>query len=77
MTVRAKFRVDSITRHAWNKDAGEVKLSPVCDDGIEENRRFHRYTPSGALSMTIDNPPALAVFELGKEFYVDFSPAEG
>ncbi len=72
--VRGKFRVDKITRHAWSKEAGEVTLSAVCDDGIEENARYAKFTPSGSITMMIDNPPALAAFELGAEVYVDFTP---
>ena len=33
-----------------------------------------KYTPSGAITMTIDNPEALDQFKVGDEFYVDFTP---
>jgi hypothetical protein len=72
--VRAKFKVDSITR---SQNPGvSVKLYPVCADGIPENERYHKYTPSGSLEMYIDNPPAAEFFEIGKQFYVDFTKAE-
>jgi hypothetical protein len=76
VAVRAKFTVQSITQHAGWKDARVVRLSPVAADGIPENERYHKYTPSGSIELTIDNPAASGQFELGKSFYVDFTPAE-
>jgi hypothetical protein len=78
MTVRAKFTVQSIKRDSWDQGrSGEVTLSAVYDQTTEENRRYAKATPSGSITMRVDNPPALEVFELGKTFYVDFTPAEG
>lgn len=74
MSVRAKFRVSSI--ESYSKDpAGQkkIRLFAVYDDGVEENRRFAKYTPNGSMEITIDNPPAAAFFEIGREIYVDFS----
>lgn len=73
MAVRAKFRVSSVTDFGFTK---QVKLVAVADDGIPENRRYHKATPSGTIEMTIDNPPASDQFTPGKQFYVDFTPAE-
>jgi hypothetical protein len=55
-----------------------VELSAVGADGIPENERYHRYTPSGSLKISVDNPPVLEMFRssLGKAYYLDFSPAE-
>lgn len=73
MAVRAKFRVSSVTDFGFTK---QVKLVAVSDDGIPENQRYHKATPSGTLEMTIDNPPASDQFAPGREFYVDFTPVE-
>jgi hypothetical protein len=73
MSVRAKFRVSSVTDFGFTK---QMKLVAVSDDGIPENQRYHKATPSGQIEMTIDNPPAADQFTPGKEFYVDFTPAE-
>ena len=75
-TVRAKFNVASITSHYWNKDSKTIKLVAQCDDGIEENRRFAKATPSGSIEIMVDNPSAAEFFEFGKAVYVDFSLAE-
>jgi hypothetical protein len=70
-TVRAKVRVTKITNH----DGGgfEVTAVPVWDDGIEENARFAKATPSGAIQLWVDNPPAREFFTLGRFLYVDFT----
>jgi hypothetical protein len=73
MSVRAKFTVQEVTRFSYSDSATRVKLSAVCADEVEENQRYHRYTPSGSIELTIDNPPASAVFAPGRTFYVDFT----
>jgi hypothetical protein len=73
MSVRAKFRVQSVTDFGNVK---QVKLVPVTDDGIPENERFHKYTPSGSLEMTIDNPPAADYFKPQHEYYLDSMSVE-
>lgn len=73
MSVRGKFRVNEVTQVEWNRDARRIQFLAVCNDGTEENEKFHRYTPVGNISITVDNPAAVSQFELGKEYYVDFS----
>ena len=55
-----------------------VKLSPVYGNGDpnHENTKFWKASPSGELRLGTVNPDAAKVFELGKEFYVDFTPAD-
>jgi hypothetical protein len=53
----------------------EVRLMAVYDDGVEENKSWSKYTPNGNLSMTITNQAAIDAFELGKSYFVDFTPA--
>jgi hypothetical protein len=73
--TRAKFKVSSVTTF---ETAGQkqVELWAVWDDGIPENARFAKATPSGQIKITIDNPPAAEIFAPGKFFYVDFTLAE-
>ncbi len=72
-TVRAKFRLVSITEHAdWN--AKTLKFQALYDDSIPEDRRFAAATPTGTLEMTVDNPSALERFKLGEYYYLDSSP---
>lgn len=76
MSVRAKFQVSSVKSYAWNPNAKEITLTPQYDTSIPEDRRFAKATPSGTLTMTVDNPAASEQLELGKFFYIDFTPVE-
>jgi hypothetical protein len=75
MSVRAKMRLTSIQQHEWNQ--GQTKtLRFQCeyDTTTPEDQRFQKATPSGEIQMMVDNPEALKQFELGRHYYVDFSP---
>jgi hypothetical protein len=72
-TVRAKFRCNSITGHA-GMSAKTVKFAAVYDSSIPEDRRYATATPTGELTMLVDNPAVS--FELGRQYYLDFTPAE-
>jgi hypothetical protein len=69
MSVRAKFECKSV-------GDGQVKLEVVYT-GSKENEQFFKWTPSGQIQMGIVNEAALGQFEVGKQYYVDFSPADG
>lgn len=71
MNVRAKFTVQS---HKTIGDNVEIAMSAVCADEVPENQRFHKYTPSGSLSMWVTNPDVVAAMPIGTSFYVDFTP---
>lgn len=78
-TVRAKFTVDAKreTLH-WQKDKGTlvtVEMSPVMS-GSPENVAFYEATPGGKIELGTLNGDAAKAFELGKSYYVDFTPAE-
>lgn len=77
--VRAKFTVQSITRTKhWDRTKGEVQtinLNPV-SDGSAENKAFFEATPSGRIELGTINEDAARQFELGKSYFVDFTPAE-
>jgi len=55
-----------------------VVLSPVFGNGDpnHENTRFWNASPSGRLELGTINPEAWKQFELGKEYYIDLTPAE-
>jgi hypothetical protein len=78
MSVRAKF---TVVEKAQRKSSysGEVttviKLAPVTQ-GSDENKEFYHYTPSGSIDLGTINPNVVNQFELGKEYYVDFTEAE-
>jgi hypothetical protein len=52
----------------------EVELSAVYD-GSDENKHYFKWTPNGKITLGILNPDAAAIFEPGKEYYVDFTAA--
>jgi len=54
-----------------------VKLSPVYanNDPSHENSKFWSATPSGQFHMGTVNKAAVAQLELGKEYYIDITPA--
>lgn len=76
--VRAKFKCSSFTQHAgWQKGVAgprEYRFDAVCADEVPENQRFHKATPSGTLSMHVENHAVS--FEVGNSYYVDFTEAE-
>jgi hypothetical protein len=72
MSVRAKFKVDAVEKNA---DGYGVTLRPVVG-GSAENDTFFRYTPWGQIQIGTVNPAAGDQFNVGDEFYVDFTKAE-
>ena len=55
-----------------------VVLSPVYgnNDPKHENTQYWDYSPSGEIRLGTINRGAWEQFEIGKEYYVDFTPAE-
>jgi hypothetical protein len=53
-----------------------VELRPVmATDEHPESKVFWEATPMGSIQLTINNPHGAEVFEVGKDYYVDFTPA--
>lgn len=75
MSVRGKFKVQRITRDAWNPEGGIVKLEAVYT-GTPEDNTYSAATPCGSIEMTVTNPAAYEKLSLGKSFYVDFTPVD-
>lgn len=84
MTVRAKFKVDA-KEYTFNgvEEQVNIKMTPVYPkasgdktENEHENRTFWKYTPGGELRMSTINKTAADYFELGKEYYLDFTKAE-
>lgn len=81
--VRAKFFVSEV-KHLYTQGDGDnvaatVKLQPCFGSypggDSEENKSFSKWTPQGSIEMTITNPAAVEFFEIGKAYYIDFTPA--
>jgi hypothetical protein len=82
MSVRAKVQVTKISESFYRDGVGTVHrrgvsitLTPQYDPSIEEDRRYAQATPSGEITLYVDNPPAIAYFKPGHNFYVDFVDA--
>lgn len=79
MSMRAKFKVQSITQQAnWNKPGGSLytlQLHPV-SSGSDENKKFFEATPGGQIQLSVVNEEIGKRFPIGAEVYVDFTPAE-
>ena len=87
--VRAKFRLNSYTTTMYgmsvpgtnpvrieNKELRTLEFSPVySDDPNSENRKFWTASPQGSIKLGTVNPEAWEKFELGKDYYIDFTPA--
>lgn len=75
-STRCKFRCNSIIPQS-DPMTKVVNLSAVMsdDDPESENSKFWTATPSGQLSMYINNPAGHAIFEQGKDYYLDITPA--
>jgi hypothetical protein len=53
-----------------------LNMTPVmASDASPENRAFWQASPSGSLQLGVVNKAAWDHFELGREYYVDFTPA--
>lgn len=55
-------------------DGFQITLGAVIN-GSPENEEFYRYTPAGQISLGLVSEAAAAQFEVGAEYFVDFTPA--
>lgn len=72
-TTRAKFRCNSVQSFGVSSPA-TIEFTAVNDDSTPENERFTKYTHSGKLTVSVDNPAV--VFVPGASYYLDFTKAE-
>lgn len=73
--VRAKMCLTSVRNYVgWA--AKSLEFSCEYDQSIPEDQRFAKATPNGQLTILVDNPAALEKFELGKSYYLDFTPVD-
>ena len=74
MTIRAKFRVLSVTKH---EDASEsVELMAANGRKDTANAQWAKWTPSGNLKMHINNPDAHGKLLPGKHYFLDLTEAD-
>lgn len=73
-SVRAKFRCNSITDFGGSSKTIAF-MAIYAPDANGEDAGFTKATPWGEIKMSVDNPAAAVQFEIGKDYYVDFSSA--
>jgi hypothetical protein len=72
MVVRAKFKCVELTQ---TENGEKIKLIPV-SSGSKENENFFKWTPYGSIEIGTINTEAAKEFNVGKQYYVDFTLAE-
>lgn len=75
--VRAKFTVSSVrkTYYGGKENSGvEIKLTPQYDSSLPEDQRYATATPSGEITLYVDNPSAAEFLMNNQVLYVDFTP---
>lgn len=77
--MRQVGKNDAGTPRYAHVEVRTVVMSPVYGGGDpnHENVKFWDATPSGKLELGCANLAAAEMFELGKEYYLDFTPAQG
>jgi hypothetical protein len=79
--IRAKFNVSEVADLRFSAGEGKnrerITMSAVYATGSDaaENVSFAKATPSGTITILVDNPEVFGFFEPGREFYVEFTAA--
>lgn len=78
--MRAKMQVQSVKGYGTGSEQIEMMAvtgkDPFGPAGESEDNTYARYTPSGSLFLTINNPSLLGKIQQGQKFYLDFTLAE-
>lgn len=79
-TVRAKFLVSFVQRHADSTGGTgtghELVQLNAATTGSEANKQWSKWTPAGNLSLTITNPECFGRFLPGQYYFLDFIPTD-
>lgn len=83
--MRAKMRISHI-EVVYNQEGAPIqeqlsfqavsKSNGYPSDGSDEDNTYAKFSPSGALSLTVANPALLGKFKVGEKYYLDFTIAE-
>lgn len=79
MTVRAKFRCSSVKlrKNTPSPDESTVRdfeFDAIYDESLPEDQRYAKYTPSGKLTVVVDNPAI--DWQPGHYYYLDITPVD-
>ena len=69
-----RCKVTCSYKHPQEGGGIHLGFSPVVS-GSKENEEFFRWTPGANIFIYTVNNEVAANFELGKEYYLDFTPA--
>lgn len=81
--MRAKMRVTSVQAFRNESDVvvqENLQFNAVGpntsypEDGSDENNTYARFTPVASMNITVMNPALLGLYQVGQEYYVDFTP---
>jgi len=78
--MRAKFRISHIDQQNLQHGQETLYMHPVAAskypaDGSDENNTYAKFSPSGQLQLTIQNPALIGNFAVNEEYYLDFTKA--
>lgn len=73
--MQAQTVIPAGARHG-NPGTEELEMQAVYGKDGSANKAWSKYTPSGSLSLKIDNPDAQGFFKPGKEYIVEIREAE-
>lgn len=77
--MRAKMEVSNIVAGVNSETLhfrAVSKSEAYPEDGADENNTYAMWTPTADLQMQVNNPALLGKFEIGEEYYLDFTKAE-
>ena len=72
MSVQARMFVKSVTQNSHDPEGRQIVMGAITRG--DEAKEWSRYTPSAELTMYITHPPAVAQFEVGREYLLTFEP---
>jgi hypothetical protein len=72
-TVRSKFQVVSVKEFAHGSKQAELTTRY---SNTPEDNQFAKATPNGNITITVDNPDTKDFLVPGKDYFVDFTPAD-
>lgn len=82
MKVKAKFMLTGHNHTGHGSGAEwhghEFTFTPQDDPNIPEDQRFNKATPTGIMTIRVDNPAVVEFWrgQVGKQFNLDFTPAD-
>lgn len=75
--TRCKFLCTSVKENTNAADPYQtVTMRAEYDENDPEDTRFSKATPWGNIEFDLSNPAVLGMFEEGKSYFIDITPAD-